>query len=502
MAKADETQEQLNSFDLEAQKKPRKSTLKKQLKIADSILSATQGQSVVNEFDRIKIWIDLRIHAEHIEFEILSLDETKYPSLNPYQRIYNEDRDRKYKFKDNENSEDDSLNGYIDIDNPEDYNYDDLDYFEDSRENDSDWAEFEEKIAEIRAERQDKRNKEILEHKVEYNFLKNDYAIDFDLYRKTIGLNNLYIQHGRLVIDITGKFMANVGYLGKIDRDNIRGCIQRILDLHVISFDIAKFLEVARVYSLDVCVDIPYENSEKVKTVIEGTSSLLPITTSSCRIYKYRRTGLLLTKKAKNNGEALTLYHKGEELSYRNSAEYQRTIGSIGVGLAQRTLRIEYKLYKFENIRESLKIKSTEDNNILLNDVLNSQEKPILKAFEQFEAEPNQLKERIYGWIETEANIDTGISETSLFEVLLAERYIELLKENNYDIIRTRNHIKTEYSGLVSEDTIKKFNSLANSRTLILNFLIYRKPKSITIVLELLAKIYEYYGMELGGTSD
>ena len=83
------------------------------------------------------------------------------------------------------------------------------------------------------------------------------------------------------------------------------GCIQRILDLHVISFDIAKFLEVARVYSLDVCVDIPYENSEKVKTVIEGTSSLLPITTSSCRIYKYRRTGLLLTKKAKNNGEAL-----------------------------------------------------------------------------------------------------------------------------------------------------------------------------------------------------
>ena len=71
MAKADETQEQLNNFDLEAQKKPRKSTLKKQLKIADSILSATQGQSVVNEFDRIKIWIDLRRHAEHIVFEFI-----------------------------------------------------------------------------------------------------------------------------------------------------------------------------------------------------------------------------------------------------------------------------------------------------------------------------------------------------------------------------------------------------------------------------------------------
>lgn len=422
--------------------------------------------------------------------------------MNPYQRIYNEDRDRKYQYLSNENTEDTNFDESLYEDNLEDYNYEDIEDITNNEADSGEWAEFEAKIAELRAERQAERNKEILEHKVDYDFRKKDYAIDFDLYKKTIGLNNLYIQHGRLVIDITGKFMANVGYLGKIDRDNIRGCLQRILDLHVISFDIDKLLEVARVYSVDVCVDISYENSERVKTVIEGTSSLLPITTSSCRIYKYRRTGLLLIKKAKNNGEALTLYHKGEELAYRNSGEYRKIIRAIGVELAQRTLRIEYKLYKFENIREALKVESTEDNNILLNDVLNSKEKPILKAFELFEAEPKSLRERIYGWHENEPNIDNGISTMSLNQILIAERYIELLKENNYDIIRTRNHIKTEYSGLVNEKDITDFNALANSRDFIMNFLIYRKPKSITIVLELLAKIYEYYGMELGGTND
>ena len=38
--------------------------------------------------------------------------------------------------------------------------------------------------------------------------------------------------------------MASNGYLEKIDRNNIRGCLQRILDLNLIRFDIDRRLYV------------------------------------------------------------------------------------------------------------------------------------------------------------------------------------------------------------------------------------------------------------------
>lgn len=296
--------------------------------------------------------------------------------------------------------------------------------------------------------------------------------------------------------------MASEGYLGKINRKNVRKCLQKILNLHVVDFNIEKFLEVAQIYSCDTCVDIDFGSKEKVKNIIEGVSSLFPLTSNIHRIYKYRSSGLLLTKKAKNNGETLTFYHKGEELTYKNGGRYQHTIGPTGIEVAKKTLRVEEKLYKLENIREAFNIKREEHAVVRLIDVLNSKEKPIIKAFKKFGADPKELKNRIYGWLEKEPKIDSGISEKSLADVLLAERFVELLKENDYDITRTRNHIKTEYSGLASESTIKKFNSLANSRDYIMNFLIYRKPKSITIVLELLSKIYAYCGMVFGGADD
>lgn len=490
-----------HDFDLSAQKKPKKSTLDKQLKIADKILNAKEGQSVVNEFDRIKFGVNLDKYAEYIDFEIIGLFETEYPYLNPY------DRDKKRlndlitrlaegnsTIEDSDNNNDNETGVFYGKNNIQEYEEDDeYDYNIDDiqEELEENWADdFQEALIE-------EHNKRVLEQDEKYDYKKKNYGIDYDTCKNTIGLNDIVVKTRYLIIDITGKFMATTGYLGKIDRNNIRDCLQRILNLNLIKFDIDKLLEVAQIFSTDVCVDIDYDTSKKVKSVITGASSFFPIASDSYRIFKYGRSGLFLTKKAKRNGEALTFYHKGEELTYRNSTSYQRIIGKSGIELADKTLRIEYKLYKLENIRKAFNIEAKEHAIVRLSDVLNSTQKPILKALEIIEVEPNRLREKIYGWIENEPNIDNGISEKSLSSILLAERFVELLIENNYDIQTTKNHIKTEYSGMVNEKTIKNFITLSNNMDYILNFLIYRKPKSVTIVLELLKKVYEYYGMEL-----
>lgn len=484
--------QETHDFNLKAQKKPKKSTLKKQLKLANSLDFAISKEEIINEFDRLKIALNLWKYEEYTDFKVLHLKETKYPFLNPYKRNQKERQDlirgcrkniKKFEATEiyEENKEDIFPEGDEDLDYLKAAILDDIQDIDEGNEAPKTFK------------------KECIE---KYDLFWSSYAVDYDLWKRTDGLNNIYIQNGFLVIDITGKFMAAEGYLGKIDRKNIRKCLQKILNLHVVNFDIEKFLGVAQIYSCDPCVDIDFGSKEKVKNIIEGVSSLFPIASNLHRIYKYRRSGLLLTKKAKNNGETLTLYYKGEELAYKNGGRYQRTIGAVGIEMAKKTLRVEEKLYKLENIREAFNIKHEEHAVVRLMDVLNSKEIPIIKAFKKFEAEPKSLRERIYGWYENEPNIDVGISNKSLNEILLAERYIELIIENDCDIIKTRNHIKIEYSGLVSEGAIERFNALANSRKLIMNFLIYRKPKSITIVLELLQKIYGYYGMELGDADD
>ena len=77
MAKADKNKETHN-FDLTAKKKPRKSTLNKQLKIVDSLLNAENKQNTVIEFDRIKFAVNLNKYGRYINFEIINLEIQKY----------------------------------------------------------------------------------------------------------------------------------------------------------------------------------------------------------------------------------------------------------------------------------------------------------------------------------------------------------------------------------------------------------------------------------------
>lgn len=90
-----------------------------------------------------------------------------------------------------------------------------------------------------------------------------------------------------------------------------------------------------------------------------------------------------------------------------------------------------------------------------------------------------------------------GNEERSLNDIFIAERFIEIFKENNFDLSLTKSHIKTEYVN-VSEAQLADFNRLANSRRNVLNLLVYRKPKTITIMLDMLKRLQAHYATGMG----
>lgn len=489
-----------NDFDLAPEKKVALSTLKTQRRKLNKLSASIETTSVINEFDRIKFAVNLEKYGEEIGFSIINLEETTEPRISPVSRHFKHHKELKEKYLevnatlssiDNITSSSDSF-----------YNVEEIEDTEEELSSavliNSDNETIRE-LAKKLEEHIQKYNDFVIssqsEASTEYDYINKNYAICYEDWIDSIGLNNLYIENRFLVIDVTGKFMASSGYLGKVDLNNIRGAFQRILNLNVVRFDIEKLYHVAQIFLCDLCIDVEYKNAEKVRRAIQGISSLFPIATNQHNIWKFHRTGLMLRSKAKRAGEALGVYHKGEELSYRNNVHYMNIIDGSGQELANRTLRVEHHLQTLDKIRKAFNIELKERRIVLLKDVLESQATPILEMFKKFGAEPRYLKEKIAGWIDEEPEFDTNISDELLNKIMISERYVEILLDNGNDIERTRNHFNVEYSRRVSDKELQKFNEYAQCRDRILSFLVYKKPKSITLVIELLEKIYKYYNL-------
>lgn len=322
--------------------------------------------------------------------------------------------------------------------------------------------------------------------------------IRYEDYRTALGLLNMFICNGYFVVDLSGKWMADIGILGSLHRDNIREALEKVLDLSIVNFDVEEFLNHAQIFICDVCIDIPLDNKSQVFRYIDGISSFFPIATNRFSISKYGRHGLTLKPLAKTSGYSFVIYSKGQELNYSikrstRATQYTEIIGNAGAELAERTLRLEVKLFKMKNIRTALNVSSPEKGVVRLIDVLNSTAPVMLQMFELFSGNPKELLSSL-DWLNSIVTVPEGFT---LSEIFTAERFVELLRENNFDLNLTKSHIRTEYAN-ASDTELECFNRLANSRRNILNFLVYRKPKSITIMLALLARIQAYYSTGMG----
>ena len=155
-------------------------------------------------------------------------------------------------------------------------------------------------------------------------------------------------------------------------------------------------------------------------------------------------------------------------------------------------LRVELQIYKLQEMRVLLNIPTKEAGMVYLTDVLNSTATPILKRFEAFGATEEILREKIAGYVEIAERNETEIrTYTELRNRLAGERIALLLQENSFDILRVRSHLRVEYELY----NVSFFNILTtNIKEDLWNFLLYRKPKAIKRVLNILNKVHTYYG--------
>lgn len=328
-----------------------------------------------------------------------------------------------------------------------------------------------------------------------------DCKISYEAYMKNAGIINIYIQKDMLVIYLTGKFMASKGNLGYLTKDNIEECLKKVQRVAGFKFNTGVFISYAKLYLCDVCVDISFKNAERV---IYALSSLFPLASNRHMIRKYGNHGLLLKNTAKQTGSCLVIYLKGWEIENSKNrgkriSEYIKTIGEKGQKQAKQLLRLELHIYKLHDMRVLFEIEKKTRKIVYLQDVLESQATPILKSFEAFECTEEKLKEKIEGYIEDEQRPKTPIRTAKQLEKILAcERLAELVKNNNYNFSQAKNHIITEHE-IYSEVLISQL--ITEIKQQYWDFLLYRKPKAIKIVINLLDKIHAYYGKESEGAN-
>lgn len=461
-------EDQTDDFDLTPGKLPALSTMKSNLKLLNKRLAATitPNFEVVQRFDKLKIWIDLKKHDREIEFEFDLENSNLFESDTPERpETYMQWADRTDSDIEelNEKLRDNELNG----------------------EEDEDLEE---------AEAEFWRNYNKIKRKQVYPNCKIDYDC------RPIGLLNAYIKNDILSIYLTGKFTWNDGKINYITKYNIKEILAEICSLAKFKFNIDKFIQLAGVFLCDVCIDLQLGDASKY---INAISSLFPLSTNNCRIMKFGAHGLKLKSNAKNAGSSLTFYDKLAEIL--NSVSKSKRLAIMLDDIVRNSeklkglLRVEVQMYRLQDIRVLLEIPMTEHKIVKLIDVLNSKAKSLLSRFERFGATEKILKELIEGYVKDNEKPKTAKwTAKQLQKILAAERYAELMKDNGYSIRRTKSHIITEYE-LYDESLIQNFTKEIKDNYW--NFLIYRKPKAMKLVIELLNKIHTYYGRNSEGAN-
>lgn len=473
-----------NDFDLIRGKIPPLSTIRSQIKLAKTLVNTVNTVSVMIEFDRLKIGVNLIEHGRYIGFEDWGLEDVNNPERPPsfLESINNTHEQTRLTIEDD--NEYDLSDLFDDEDNDILSEREDFDIESDEAEKLTDTAEINRGM--------ESNNTANAEPDI-FTDRNVKRRIRFDDIRNIVGLNNLYISKGFVVFDITGKLMADNGVLGSLHRNNIRDAFLEIREINIVSFDIDRLIEVAQVFLCDVCVDRLLDSERQIPRYIDGISSFFPLASNRFRITKYGRHGLQMIPKSKSLPISFVIYSKGQELNYSirrstRATRYTDIIGRQGRERAERTLRFELKLYRLSAIKKVLNVQSVGFGIVRLTDVLNSTAPVMLQQIELFCGSPKVLLDRVMWLQDTVAEPQ----DLTLSEIFIAERFIEILIENNYDIDIARSHIRTEYAN-ASDTELEYFNQLANIRGNILNFLVYFKPKSITIMLDIIRRLQAYY---------
>ena len=442
-----------NVIDYMPAKPPAESTYKTHIReLGKRILQTAKTVPIYNNFDRLKICIDLRLHNKLIEFEIVSMHNMKHP-----------DKHVSYV------KEQIVTNRYMKVafsGNPENnVEFDEDDFLEDYDLEDTD---------------------EPLPKRTGKNVYEN-----CGIPQKLLptGLNAIYIKDDYFIIDITGKWMADEGYLGYINAHNIAQALNGVRDLKYVYFNVAKALDIATIRLCDVTLDI---ETIKQRELIAGVSVISPTLKPSYETYNYKNGGLIIRGTAIKTGMSFSMYDKGRELDDRrhNYYSYLNVIGAKGLEKAHKTLRLEAHLWRLKDIREILEIPEKEAYEVSLHDVILSKTPAILNVMKKYKLTEEILLDEIKGF--TDEYLTSPQTETDIMELLAGIGAMVILSKQAGMYRATKDFIAKEF---MLEDDERLMQKLSRSmHNAFYNFILYFRPKSIKSVLDLLDLIHKVYG--------
>lgn len=487
-----------HDFDLSKGKKPALSSMKTMLKVLNKNLSSkVQIGSFIQFFDKLKFSIDLRQFGEEIDFQLNMGTNNMVESDKPDRVPSKQEEDERLEAMFSNVELEEQTPPVFDFDEfEEDYVYD---YGDLNEEVDN--IEFTEEYNTEEENPVSEEENNDTTGSGDINIYPN-CKISYFMYSRNAGIINIYIKNDVLIIYLSGKFMAGNDSLGYLTNENAEDFLEKVCRITGMRFNIQRALELAHVYLADVCVDLLFKNNTDVEKAVRAFSSLFPFASNRYRILKYSSHGLKIVSKSKNVGSSLTIYAKSDVLKLRGRRswkiqDYLGTIGELGRRRAEHTLRIECQMYKLSDMRTLLNIPKREARVVLLTDVLNSTATPILKRLASFEATEDKLREKIWNYIEAEESSETPIRTAKLLRNRLAsERIAELTRENDFDITRVKNHLVIE-EDITDETFISSL--ITQIKSGLWDFLLYNKPKSIKIVLDVIDRVYRFYGRNAGG---
>ena len=451
-------------IDFMPEKPPARSTYKRHVKVLDKRIEQTaKTVPVYNNFDRLKICIDLRLYDKEIEFKVIDLEYNEHPDRQPSYIKTKIAQERLLKVMKSNSMQ--RMLSTLDR-NADNINEDSVDELLEECE-----------VEETEEPLQTRRGKNVYE-----NCGVNQQWLP-------MGLNALYIKNDYFIMDITGKWMADEGYLGYINVHNIIQCLRNVLEWKFVHFNVAKAVDVATVRLCDVTLDLKTNEQEKY---VRGISALSSTFASNFRMYNYKNGGALIRSTSEDVGSSVSFYPKGSECrdKRRNNAEYNDTIGEEGLKIADETLRMEIHLWKLRDIREILEIPANDKYEVALSDVLKSKAPAMLNKLKQLKITEEILRDKIKGF--TEEYLHTPQTEVEVMELLAGIGTMSMFSMQSMNIRALKDMIAIEFSLEDDEKILKKLGSII--RNALYNFSLYCRPKSIKRVLDLLDIIHQAYG--------
>lgn len=227
---------------------------------------------------------------------------------------------------------------------------------------------------------------------------------------------DVYPDRMETTIEFTGKILKD-NYPDLINRNNIRDCLQRIIDMRICDLNIDGIIQNSRVCLCDITKDISCNYPmEYIKSHIKANITNY----DKWLVRKCRNNGLELYNSVttKKRYKRLVIYNKTKELKRAENRSFLLSLKNPEQLLKYYEDKVRFEL----NLRSMLMVRTMleiPDNDLI--SVLNSKATPILDLYDQAIDESSSIPKTIYNKTEKYALLERYNYDLQAVEMVLRE---------------------------------------------------------------------------------